>query len=211
MEHFNLPVWLRGPEISKLKTAADSWWAHVEQWLHLPLQQLDAETCHPVVLQLLAYQRDVDRFATEPDTLFRKRVKFAIQNTQDSGTAAGFKRIFERFDLVLSHQIERDPEKDWDVITLVLGSSELTKDPDMGQFIIRQYGRTCRRYEFLLEDRLPGIWIPMMLADVDIQTHLLTPSPRVGVLVDRLPGIQVPIMLADVDIQTNIINQNGAA
>lgn len=180
MEHFNLPVWLRGPEITKLKTAAHNWWEQVEQWLQLPLNQLDAETCHPVVLQLMAYQRDVDRFATEPDELFRKRVKYAIQNTQDSGTAAGFKRIFERFDLVLSHQIERDPEKDWDVITLVLGSSELTKDPDLGQFIIRQYGRTCRRYEFLLEERLPGIQVPMLLADVDIQTNIITPNPLVN-------------------------------
>lgn len=177
MDKYTLPVWLNSPEINKLKNAADNWWQHVEGWLKLPLNQLDAETCNPIVLQLLAYQRDVDRFFSEPDELFRKRVKYAIQNAQDSGSKAGFERIFARFDVVLSAQIERDPAKDWDVITLKLGNSELTKQPELGQYIIRQYGRTCRRYEFFLEDRASTVFIGAAWASVDRQTFTVPVHP----------------------------------
>ena len=147
---YDLPTWLRGVEVTRLKNAFDGFWGSCADWIKTPLQQLDAETCHPVVLQFLAYQQDVERFPTEPDEMFRLRVKHAGENTQDAGSPVRFADIFSRFGAVVAGQIERDPLKDYDVITLVMADGVITKEPELGQFIIRQYGRTCRRYEFLL-------------------------------------------------------------
>uniref|UniRef100_A6VSS7 Phage tail protein n=1 Tax=Marinomonas sp. (strain MWYL1) TaxID=400668 RepID=A6VSS7_MARMS len=169
---FNLPVWLKnGPEVTKLADAFGEYWDKVEGWIKTPLSQLDAETCHITVLKLMAYQRDVNRFAGEPDDLFRKRVAFAVQNAQSAGSPKGFKEIFERFDLPLLGQIERDPEKDWDVITLWLGDSTITKNPELGQYLVRQYGRTCRRYHFLLVDFMPDLHVQGNAASVDRQAN----------------------------------------
>lgn len=169
-ERFELPVWLKhGPEVSKLSSAFSSYWGKMEGWLKTPINQTNAENCHVAVLQLLAYQRDVDRFANEPEKLFRKRVAFAVQNAQSAGCSHGFKEIFERFGLPLLGQIERDSDKEWDVITLWLGDSTLTKDPELGQYIVRQYGRTCRRYEFLLVDITSPVTAGAATASVDRQ------------------------------------------
>ncbi|WP_067095616.1 hypothetical protein [Marinomonas atlantica] len=151
-----LPSWLQDAEVTKLKNAAGKFWGQVSDWLKLPLEQLDPITCHPVVLRLYAYQQDVDRFVTEPDSLYRLRVATAGSNTRDAGELIGMEQIVERFGEVIAGTVERDPDKDWDVITLVLENGVLTKDWELGQFIIRQYGRTCRRYEFLLLDMISG-------------------------------------------------------
>ena len=83
MDKLKLPFWLEGVELSKLRDAAQSWWAKVETWMNWPLLQLDAETCHLTVLDLLAWQRDIQRFQGEPETLYRKRVKYAFINAVD--------------------------------------------------------------------------------------------------------------------------------
>ncbi|WP_417552090.1 hypothetical protein [Marinomonas fungiae] len=152
-----LPSWLQDAEVTKLKDAAGKFWGQVSSWLKLPLEQLDPITCHPVVLRLYANERDVERFVTEPDSLYRLRVATAVSNTRDAGELIGMEQIVERFGEVIAGTIERDPDKDWDVITLVLENGVLTKDWQLGQFIIRQYGRTCRRYEFLLLDMIDAV------------------------------------------------------
>ncbi len=177
MEKFKLPVWLNGPEITKLKTAADNWWLQIEDWLKLPLNQLDAETCHPNILQLLAYQRDVERFPSEPDDLYRKRVKYAIDNAKDAGSRAGFERILQRFDIDVAELVERDPASDWDMIRVKLNSPMLQQNPDLGQYIVRRYGRTCRRYDFSTEDRALPVYFSAQLASVDRQTIYLPVHP----------------------------------
>lgn len=206
---FELPTWLRSNEITRLKNAADAYWENASEWLMLPLRQLDAETCHPVVVQLLAYQRDVDRFFNEPDTLFRKRVKWGIRNAQDAGFGQGFTRIFERFGIVLAGQIERDPDKPWDVITLVLGrgSGILTGEPALGQFIVRQYGRTCRRYEFLIEDLVAPDYIYLLTQNNDTQNHTLNgpPQARIG---DIAPANHITLITSQHDSQTHLIKHN---
>ncbi len=154
-----LPSWLQDAEVTKLKDAAGKFWSNVSSWLKLPLEQLDPITCHPVVLRLYANERDVERFVTEPDSLYRLRVATAVSNTRDAGELIGMEQIVERFGEVIAGTIERDPDKDWDVITLVLENGVLTKDWQLGQFIIRQYGRTCRRYEFLLLDMIDGFLV----------------------------------------------------
>ncbi|KPX02447.1 hypothetical protein ALO75_200006 [Pseudomonas syringae pv. coryli] len=41
------------------------------------------------------------------------------------------------------------PERDWDVVLLTLSDSQLSENPDLLRVLIRQYGRTCRRYDFV--------------------------------------------------------------
>jgi len=177
-KRFELPVWIReGSEVNKLSNAFGNFWDKAESWVKTPLNQRDAETCHVYVLQLLAYQNDIDRFADEPEDLFRKRVKFAVKNARDAGSKDGFKHILERFDVPLYGQIERDPDKDWDVITLWLADSTLTQNPELGQYIIRHYGRTCRRYEFLVVDGLEDTTLSGQTACVERSVHEVLKQP----------------------------------
>ncbi|MDE8603890.1 hypothetical protein M3I01_013385 [Marinomonas sp. RSW2] len=166
----DLPSWLKDAEITKLKDAAGKYWQSVSSWMRLPLEQLDPINCHPVVLRLYAYERDVDRFVTEPDSLYRLRVATAVSNTRDAGELVGMEQIVKRFGEVIGGTIERDPDKDWDVITLILENGVLTKDWELGRFIIRQYGRTCRRYEFLLLDMIDSVLVGGAEGGIDTVT-----------------------------------------
>ncbi len=44
--------------------------------------------------------------------------------------------------------LERQPEIDWDVIIVRVSDSQIAQNADLMMQIIRQYGRTCRRYRF---------------------------------------------------------------
>ena len=54
MFNLKLPFWLDGPELAKLKAAAQAWWANVEGWLGWPLDQIDPDICPLSLLDLLA-------------------------------------------------------------------------------------------------------------------------------------------------------------
>lgn len=149
MINLKLPFWLDGPELAKLKAAAQAWWTKAEEWLHWPLLQLDADNCHLTILDLLAWQRDITRFRNEPETLYRLRVKFAFINSVDAGSTAGLKRILRRLGVGYVEIEERIPGRDWDVVLLKLSDSQLSENPELLRVIAQQYGRTCRRYDFL--------------------------------------------------------------
>lgn len=149
MIKLNLPFWLDGPQLAKLKAASQSWWEKVEGWLQWPLLQMDAETCHLSVLDLLAWQRDISRFKDEPESLYRLRVKFAFINAVDAGSTAGLKRILQRLGVGYVEIDERMPDRDWDVVLLRLSDSQLSQNPELLRVLIQQYGRTCRRYDFV--------------------------------------------------------------
>ena len=149
MIKLGLPFWLDGPQLAKLKVAAQSWWETVEGWLQWPLLQMDAETCHLTVLDLLAWQRDISRFKDEPESLYRLRVKFAFINAVDAGSTAGLKRILQRLGVGYVEIDERMPDRDWDVVLLRLSDSQLSQNPELMRVLIQQYGRTCRRYDFV--------------------------------------------------------------
>lgn len=149
MIKLKLPFWLAGKELSSLKAASQSWWNKVEGWLQWPLLQMDAETCHLIVLDLLAWQRDISRFKDEPESLYRLRVKFAFINAVDAGSTAGLKRILHRLGVGYVEIEERLPDRDWDVVLLRLSDSQLSKSPELLRVLIQQYGRTCRRYDFV--------------------------------------------------------------
>ena len=110
---------------------------------------MDAETCHLTVLDLLAWQRDISRFKDEPESLYRLRVKFAFINAVDAGSTAGLKRILQRLGVGYVEIDERLPDRDWDVVLLRLSDSQLSQNPELMRVLIQQYGRTCRRYDFV--------------------------------------------------------------
>ncbi|MDC9589174.1 phage tail protein [Xenorhabdus sp. XENO-10] len=148
LKRLALPSWMDKGEPAKLLSAARTFWAQVYDWLTWPLAQLDAETCTEPLLSVLAYQRDIQRFNGEPLPLFRKRVKYAFINAKDAGSIAGFIAIFERLGVGYVELLERQPDIDWDVIILRLSDGQIAANPDLLMNIIRQYGRTCRRYRF---------------------------------------------------------------
>ncbi|MBA4288581.1 MAG: phage tail protein [Pseudomonas sp.] len=148
MIKLGLPFWLDGPELAKLKAAAQAWWTKVEGWLRWPLLQMDADTCHLTILDLLAWQRDITRFKGEPEPLYRLRVKYAFINAVDAGSTAGMKRILQRLGVGYVEIEERHPDRDWDVVLLQLTDGQLAQNPELLRVLIQQYGRTCRRYDF---------------------------------------------------------------
>lgn len=153
-----VPFWMNGepphqPEKHEpyyLTRGMTAFWQRVWQWLSWPLQQLDPLTCSESLLNLLAWERDITRFEREPMTRYRRRVKYAFANARDAGEAAGFMRIFQRLEAPVIRQQERVTGIDWDVVLLDLKPTSTTEDALLMGEVIRQYGRTCRRYEFVI-------------------------------------------------------------
>ena len=143
-----LPIWMSKGDPARLASAAVKHWEKMYQWLKFPIMQFDPLTCDERLLFLYAYQRDVRRLNSEPLSLYRKRIKYAYANAADSGSVIGFKNIFERLEIGAVQILERQNGYDWDVIILRLSDSQLTNNRELLADIIRQYGRTCRRYFF---------------------------------------------------------------
>ncbi|THG81514.1 phage tail protein [Pseudomonas sp. A-1] len=181
MLKLSLPFWLDGTELAKLRAAAQNWWGKVENWLRWPLLQLDPQTCHLTVLDLLAWQRDISRFVGEPESLYRLRVKWAFSNAVDAGSGAGMLRIFQRLGVGYVELEERFDPVDWDVIRLHLTDAQLSRSPTLLRVITQQYGRTCRRYEFAT---ITPVSVGIVLADFndDQQTLVARLEPPVVVI-----------------------------
>jgi hypothetical protein len=143
-----LPFWMDKGELNKIAVLFGKWWDYVQSAVKFPFAILDEEKCSERILNLIAYQRDVERFENEPIELFRKRVKYAFINAKDAGSKVGFIRIFERLGIGYVEIEERFDLENWDVIKIRLSDSQLAKNIDLLNLIIRKYGRTCRRYTF---------------------------------------------------------------
>ncbi|XOO19220.1 hypothetical protein ACM3CZ_14605 [Edwardsiella ictaluri] len=100
------------------------------------------------LLNLLAYQRSITRFNGEPLRLFRLRVKHAFINAQDAGEQRGFERIFQRLEIGDVQTLQRQSRLDWDQIMLRINDLQLSENNALMMSLVRQYGRTCRRYFF---------------------------------------------------------------
>lgn len=148
MASLALPFWMNKGEPGKLLKAAQVFWLQAYGWITWPLKQFDPLTCSESLLNLIAYDRDITRFNGEPLTLFRKRVAYAFINASDAGSVAGFISIFHRLGIGYVELLERQEGIDWDVITVRVTDSQLSDSPELMLEIIRQYGRTCRRYRF---------------------------------------------------------------
>jgi len=144
----SLPTWMKKGEPEKLLKAARKFWALVYGWVTWPVSQFDPLTCAEPLLNLLAYDRDITRFNGEPLALFRKRVAYAFINARDAGSVAGFISIFERLGIGYVELLERQPDIDWDVIIVRVTDSQIADNAQLLIQIIRQYGRTCRRYQY---------------------------------------------------------------
>lgn len=143
-----LPSWMSRGEPARLLRAARRFWTEIYDWLTWPLRQFDPLTCSESVLYLLAWDRDISRFGGEPLSLFRRRVAYAFVNASDAGSVAGFISIFERLGIGYVELLERQPDIDWDVILVRVSDSQIADNTQLMIQIIRQYGRTCRRYQF---------------------------------------------------------------
>ncbi len=165
----SLPFWMAGPELSKLAKAAQKWFALVMSWAIWPAQQMDPETCTETILNLIAWQRDIDRFEGEPLALYRLRVKYAYVNAKDAGSVEGFKRIFQRLGVGYIEIEERMEGRDWDVLAIHLSDTQLADNQELLQVLIQHYGRTCRRYEWTIITPLP-LYTRVETFDNDYQT-----------------------------------------
>ncbi|OUK73916.1 hypothetical protein BZY51_23995 [Enterobacter hormaechei] len=143
-----LPSWMNQGEPQKLLKAAQTFWAEVYSWITWPLRQFDPLTCNETILGLIAWDRDISRFNGEPLKLFRRRVAYAFVNAADAGSVQGFINIFDRLGIGYVELQERQPGIDWDVILVRVTDSQISDNTQLMIQIIRQYGRTCRRYQF---------------------------------------------------------------
>lgn len=144
----SLPSWMNKGEPLALLRTARTYWAEVYSWITWPLRQFDPLTCTEPVLNLIAYDRDISRFSGEPLSLYRKRVAYAFINARDAGSVEGFVNIFSRLGIGYVELVERQPGIDWDVIMVRVTDSQIADNTQLMIQIIRQYGRTCRRYQF---------------------------------------------------------------
>jgi len=144
----DLTFWEAGEKLTALQRTFQQGWERVEGWISLPFDLQDVDNCPVSVLDIIAWQRDITRLSVEPEGLYRRRVKYAYVNARDAGSVAGFKRIMERLGVGYVEIDERQPDRDWDVITLRLSDDQLSTNPQLMPVIIQMYGRTCRRYEF---------------------------------------------------------------
>lgn len=142
----NLKFWEGEGELSKLASIGEQWWDKVETWLNWLGGQSDMQTAPLEIVNLIAWQRDVTRLNGESELMYRKRVKYALANAKDSGTKAGFARIWQRLGLGTLEQRERIEGQDWDIIGLTIDETTIGEYQGILETIIRQYGRTCRRY-----------------------------------------------------------------
>ncbi|MEZ6877619.1 phage tail protein [Enterobacter sp. KBR-315C3_2022] len=143
-----LPSWMDQGEPKKLLKAVQTFWAEIYGWVTWPLRQFDPLTCNESILTLLAWDRDISRFKGEPLKLFRRRVAYAFVNAADAGSVEGFINIFDRLGIGYVELRERQPGIDWDVILVRVSDSQIADNAELMIQIIRQYGRTCRRYQF---------------------------------------------------------------
>ena len=184
-----LPVWMNKGEPLTLAHASKIWWERVNGWLTFPLAQIDVDTCDEQLLSLLAYQRDINRFPTESLTLIRLRVKHAFANAKDAGSKAGFDRIFKRLEIGELQQLERQLQYDWDVIILRINDEQLSRDNVLMMHLVRQYGRTCRRYFFDVLNQATVNVRPGRF-DLDVGFHYATwtappPSGRTALITEK--------------------------
>lgn len=150
---FSLSFWMNGAESTKLGKAAHAWFSMLGKAAAWSLDNRDPMTCDERTLNLLAWERCVRRYPSEPERLYRLRVTHAYANARDSGQTAGWGRIFERLELGGLSLAERVPGQDWDRVGIIADDSQFPDQQNVLEIIIDDYGRTCRRYYF--DSRIP--------------------------------------------------------
>lgn len=177
LEPLNLPFWMDGQTLTEtpepqepamLTAGMQGFWQRVRGWLLWPLTQSDPLTCDVELLDLLAWERRITRFRDEPLWLYRKRVAFAFVNAKDAGSTQGFINIFNRLGVPVLSIAERQPGKDWDIVSIELDDTIVASASLLGT-IIQDYGRTCRRYEYV-SSKATALFLPVTECNNDYQT-----------------------------------------
>lgn len=173
----SLPFWMDGQTLTEtpepqepamLTNGMQSFWQRVKGWMLWPLTQSDPLNCSADMLNLLAWERRITRFRDEPLWLYRKRVAFAYVNAKDAGSTQGFINIFNRLGVPVLSIAERQPDRDWDVVSIEIDDTTISSAPLMAT-IIQDYGRTCRRYEYV-SNKATALILAGSEVNVDFQT-----------------------------------------
>lgn len=173
----SLPFWMDGQTLTEtpeqqepamLTNGMQSFWQRVKGWMLWPLTQSDPLNCSADMLNLLAWERSITRFRDEPLWLYRKRVAFAYVNAKDAGSTQGFINIFNRLGVPVLSIAERQPDRDWDVVSIEIDDTTISSAPLMAT-IIQDYGRTCRRYEYV-SNKATALILAGSEVNVDFQT-----------------------------------------
>lgn len=150
-----LPIWMDGEKAQGLRSLSIRWWEQCLTWLQSPLTLGDALTAPLAIVDLLAYQRDIERYPSEPERLYRLRVHHALINARDAGTRAGMERIFTRLEMPVYGLAERLAGYDWDMIKVEATLADYLQAADALHIVMSAYRRTCRRW--LLEVQAPTL------------------------------------------------------
>lgn len=156
-KHIVLDFWMSKSNTIALAKTMNRWFLYARDLMNWPLQQFDVDTAAIFIVDLIAWERDIQRFNAEPEWLYRKRVKFAYANARDAGTRAGFKRIWQRMELGEVEIYERMEGEDWDIVQLAVPTRTISDNPELLNIIIEKYGRTCRRYQLHTYVKAEGV------------------------------------------------------
>lgn len=146
IDNIELPSWLDGLAAKALANVAKTYWQAVEGYLFWWLEQLDEENASLPILDLLAWERGINRLDGESVELYSLRIKHAVANSEDAGHTIGMERIFKRLGFGYIEINERVPNFDWDMVEVSLIEDEFADNQLLVEELIKQYGRTCRRY-----------------------------------------------------------------
>lgn len=194
LPELSLSFWMAGLENSRLGRAAYAWFSRLGERSAWAIKHRDPLTCDPIMLDLLAYERGIVRRG-DSERLYRLRVYHAYNNAADAGWIAGWRRIFERLELLpdgdeltlLERFAWRGVPQDWDVIGIFLSDERQAELQEViEKTVIEDYGRTCRRY-YLTAYVSQAVIVGVSIFDDDHTTTLcasaVLASHREGVLI----------------------------
>ena len=157
-----LPYWLARPfsELDKLRKACIAYWQKVETVFAWLKNQQDPMTAERAIVDLLAWERDIESLPNETEKLYRTRVKYALMFAKGAGSKEGWYKMFNKLGTPWITIDERFSETDWDVVNLQVLDSDLAERDDLLNHICRHYGRTTRRYQYDTIASLPLVAPP---------------------------------------------------
>ena len=140
--------WMSRGELAKFAVALHNYWLRVEDVLRMPLAKHDPLTAPIGIVKLMAWEKDIEPLEREDEMIFRIRVASAYSFSRHGGETAGFKDMFGKLGVSWVEIHEREDQEQWDVVTIETADGELAQKNWLMNAMIRQYGRTCRRYRF---------------------------------------------------------------
>lgn len=180
----NLRYWMGRGELAKFARAMRNYWEHVKAAFEMPLQQHDPLTAPMALVNILAWQRGVEKLGQEPEELFRIRVAHAYGFARDAGSVSGWEDMFAKLGYPHIAQDERLVNVDWDVISLKIRDGDLTNVPKLLDTVVRQYGRTCRRYQYT-----SYVEMPLAARSKNIETQYSASHVKTRLNVGMLPSV----------------------